>query len=123
MLLDVTRHPRIKSVRDDIIEFSPIGRDFCNAAVNQAYVGKPKVLDHFLSMRDRARSQVDARELALRQAPGHRNQVGPISTAQFQYTATCWKGWFKTQEGADYRQALRVGLGMGIARIKDFVVA
>src|SRR3974377_1162424 len=80
-------YPRINPVRDDVVELAEFGAELHDITVAQINIPELYQRGQGASLLNRAAAQVDSNELALWPLIRDRNEVRPITAAEFEYAA------------------------------------
>ena len=120
--LEAGGNPRIESMGDDVIEFSPVGVDFGEVALNEANISEAEVSDHALAPGDGEGGEVNADELAASEALGHWDEVAAVAATEFQDAAGVGAGGGEAEKVTDYPEPAGMGLCVGITRVGHEIV-
>src|SRR5215213_1089603 len=116
------RHPRIKSVSDNVIELAQLTVDVIYIKLSQVDIIEAKRRNRFFALCDGLLGAINSHKLALRQTQSHRNQVSAVPTCQLQNAAAFDRGRRHAEQSRQTREAIRMCLRESKVRVSNFVV-
>jgi putative transcriptional regulator len=117
------RHPRIDTVRDDVVEGAERRRKRGQVFFDERHIRELEFRDRLAAGRKRARRQIAADEVRGGKPHSHRNQVGAIVATNLEDTACRNRRRIDAQERCYRCQPVRMRQWMRQCRVRDRVVA